>query len=796
MSDLVVTVVENSPTVTVSDATVAVDIVESVTQLTVSNVGMQGIQGVQGATGATGATGPQGASGVVAVTSPITNSGTSTSAQLGLDQSAITLAQSQVTSLTTDLAGKAALTATQTITGTTTVLSANAANQALIIKGAASQSGDYFTIQNNGGTTIGAFTSGGSFYNNGQIRAGASTSFAQLSSIAGSAATIGLGVRGAASQTASLQEWQLSDGSVLSQVDSVGHLWVRSTAATFGAVGNFGVKASASTRVPVQIAAATSQSVDLTRWYAADGTTILARVNQSGAGVFSSVGVFGAQSAIADTSLSTYATYASQKGIVVKGAASQTANLQEWQESNAGVPSAVNATGQLRVRTFGGSMGFTALGVAAATTTEIGAVIRGAASQTANLTEWQDSAATVLAKVESNGWIHVPALRVKNGLGAPTVSAQAYFEPQSASTIGAIIRGAASQSTNLLEIQRSDGGSVFTVRNNGNFGGGSLLTGTNAWVNNDVLGASVIGMIIRGAASQSANLQEWQDSTGTIQTLVNSSGGFTTNQRGTFGTTSLSGLAHLTVAQGNTGRVSFGVQNTQSSNTGDLVSYFNSSSAVIGGRNSNAQIYTGTTAGLNTNTGGATTAASGTGTTATITTTSNHNLAVGDVAIIAGVTPTGYNGTYVLTGVTATTISYANATTGSQTVAGTVAAPAQVSITSRSAGTMPLYVNGPTGQSAVLTKWAINQSTVAQVTSVGNVQSVGFQSLPNAYLNMTEENAGGRITMTRATSAAANPGANLAKIYFRDGTIPGTLKLVVRAGAAGAETTIYDNIPQ
>jgi hypothetical protein len=55
-----------------------------------------------------GATGPTGPSGVIAVTAPITNSGTSTSASIGIDQTGITLAQSQVTNLTTDLAAKVA----------------------------------------------------------------------------------------------------------------------------------------------------------------------------------------------------------------------------------------------------------------------------------------------------------------------------------------------------------------------------------------------------------------------------------------------------------------------------------------------------------------------------------------------------------------------------------------------------------------------------------------------------------------------------------------------------------------
>jgi hypothetical protein len=45
---------------------------------------------------------------------------------------------------------------------------------------------------------------------------------------------------------------------------------------------------------------------------------------------------------------------------------------------------------------------------------------------------------------------------------------------------------------------------------------------------------------------------------------------------------------------------------------------------------------------------------------------------VGSAITVAGVTPSGYNGTYTVTACTATSVSYANATTGSQTVAGTI----------------------------------------------------------------------------------------------------------------------------
>jgi hypothetical protein len=55
---------------------------------------------------AIGATGPTGPSGVIGVTTPITNSGTSTAAQLGIDQTALTVGQSQVTNLVTDLVAR------------------------------------------------------------------------------------------------------------------------------------------------------------------------------------------------------------------------------------------------------------------------------------------------------------------------------------------------------------------------------------------------------------------------------------------------------------------------------------------------------------------------------------------------------------------------------------------------------------------------------------------------------------------------------------------------------------------
>jgi hypothetical protein len=58
------------------------------------------------------------------------------------------------------------------------------------------------------------------------------------------------------------------------------------------------------------------------------------------------------------------------------------------------------------------------------------------------------------------------------------------------------------------------------------------------------------------------------------------------------------------------------------------------------------------------------TGASGTGTIATLTYAGPHTFVEGEAIIVAGMTPSGYNGTYIVTSSTSTSVSYANVTTG------------------------------------------------------------------------------------------------------------------------------------
>ena len=75
-----------SETLVVTEVVNAVVVTPIENTVEIASVGVQGAKGDKGDTGDTGATG---ASGVIAVTAPITNSGTSTSANIGVNQNAL-----------------------------------------------------------------------------------------------------------------------------------------------------------------------------------------------------------------------------------------------------------------------------------------------------------------------------------------------------------------------------------------------------------------------------------------------------------------------------------------------------------------------------------------------------------------------------------------------------------------------------------------------------------------------------------------------------------------------------------
>lgn len=110
-----------------------------------------------------------------------------------------------------------------------------------------------------------------------------------------------------------------------------------------------------------------------------------------------------------------------------------------------------------------------------------------------------------------------------------------------------------------------------------------------------------------------------------------------------------------------------------------------------------------------------TTAASGTGTTATISFAAQPvAIAVGSLITVAGVTPSGYNATSVaVTASTTSSVSYANATTGAQTVAGTV--------TSQFTGFKFNVVNTNSLTGSLIANWSVGGTSEFQVTPLGEI---------------------------------------------------------------------------
>jgi hypothetical protein len=120
----------------------------------------------------------------------------------------------------------------------------------------------------------------------------------------------------------------------------------------------------------------------------------------------------------------------------------------------------------------------------------------------------------------------------------------------------------------------------------------------------------------------------------------------------------------------------------------------------------------------------ATTAASGTGTAATISwaTALPSAPAVGSSITIAGVTPAGYNGTFTVTSSTTTSVTYANATTGAQTVAGTIlitpaSATSYFAVGTAATGTGVLLYAGPITPTVTINSGVTPQLTTATAIS-------------------------------------------------------------------------------
>jgi hypothetical protein len=119
--------------------------------------------------------------------------------------------------------------------------------------------------------------------------------------------------------------------------------------------------------------------------------------------------------------------------------------------------------------TLGSSSTSHQFGVVSTATTNVAMVIRGAASQTGDLLQVQDSAGTVVASIISGGTARLTAFRA-GPLGSHVDGTHtASIVPQNVNTLALLVRGLTSQVANIQEWHNSGGTPVATMSAGGAF---------------------------------------------------------------------------------------------------------------------------------------------------------------------------------------------------------------------------------------------------------------------------------------------------------------------------------------
>lgn len=192
--------------------------------------------------------------------------------------------------------------------------------------------------------------------------------------------------------------------------------------------------------------------------------------------------------------------------------------------------------------------------------TDVGLIVQGAASQTANLQEWHDSSSTVLSVVDETGKIGIgtdspsyeisivdnvgsaigisvynantnPAASARFDFGR-TTSASAAFIYSGNTDIAEFVTNTAAAgvrlrtTTSAQDIIFSPGNSEHARFDGSNGRLGLEVTAPSAQLHIKPATNTDKGLIVQGESSQTANLQEWQNSSGSTKSYVDKAGVF------------------------------------------------------------------------------------------------------------------------------------------------------------------------------------------------------------------------------------------------------------------------------
>jgi hypothetical protein len=352
---------------------------------------------------------------------------------------------------------------------------------------------------------------------------------------AASASTVPLTLQAATSQSANMFELRNSAGTgIMASLDSTGNLRTPAVInpTTYNnsriQMQNSGVliDTQVASNLPLAVRGATSQTENMQVWQTWNGTsaTTAARVSQNGS-IATSQNLAVGQTAITNTNqFQVSTTAATQVGAVLKGYASQSADMLQVQDSGGTNYLTVTAYGGISSNLGGNYPGRVSIGTGAAAT--LGLVVRGVTSQSADLLQLQNVGATSVFKVGPSGdatfgYAYISGLRDSAGTGPylNTGAASMVLNTRSAANLGLDIQAATSQTGDL---QRwTDASSTVVTKVNS---AGLLSTTRNITIAGTNAGENQF--IVRGAASQTGKLSMWTDSSGTSLAEIDASGYF------------------------------------------------------------------------------------------------------------------------------------------------------------------------------------------------------------------------------------------------------------------------------
>jgi hypothetical protein len=319
------------------------------------------------------------------------------------------------------------------------------------------------------------------------------------------------------------------------------------------------------------------QTADLQQWQNSAGTVILAVTKDGGLagdnGGFPTMSISGNVMSVKQVLAGVGGGVATDQVLMRVRApgSNHTGNLQEWQNHSGSALAYVTAAGGFNLNgdiisasniSAAGYLGSQFGRFTSQAAGTVGVIVRGGASQTADLEQWQNSAGTVLAKVDASGNIDTSGHVVARGSfleSSPTAGVHSGVVAGTPRVLFA--DGTAAQN---WQIDNSGGtfrwftpGNVrMSLQADGRWGVPGHGANEQALITTQQ--ANRIALTVKGAASQTASLQEWQDSAGVIKAAIGANGQLSFNpatDTATIGATGLQfganrGQAHINLATG------------------------------------------------------------------------------------------------------------------------------------------------------------------------------------------------------------------------------------------------------